>query len=144
MAPRSRARLRHSAGDTGGPADTAPSDRDRDRRPREVKDHGERAAMHPAEKKPRAEPQERAERPERAAREDQPEPRRESRRDERRDERPSQKPTASATPPRGDKPRREREARSDRHPQRDVSDAPDHRGFTEQNMPAFLTRSVKA
>ena len=39
---------------------------------------------------------------------------------------------------------REREPRTDRHPQRDVSDAPDHRGFTEQNMPAFLMRSVKA
>jgi hypothetical protein len=28
-------------------------------------------------------------------------------------------------------------------PQRDVSDAPDHRGFTEQKMPALLTRRVR-
>ena len=40
--------------------------------------------------------------------------------------------------------RRGERGRSDRHPQRDVSDAPDHRSFTDQNMPAFLMRSVKA
>jgi superfamily II DNA/RNA helicase len=100
--------------------------RDRDRRPRQVKDHGERAAMAPAERIERAEP---AERP------------------------AEQKPAAAAAAPapaRPEKPRRERERerertpRPDRHPQRDVSDAPDHRGFTEQTMPAFLTRSVKA
>ena len=91
--------------------------RDRDHRPREIKDHGERAAMEPAP---------RVERP--------------------REERPAQKPTASATPPRQEQrsePKPEK-PRRDRHPQRDVSDAPDHRGFTEQNMPAFLSRSVKA
>ena len=43
-------------------------------------------------------------------------------------------------PERSPKPQRSR----DRHPTRDVADAPDHRGFTEQNMPAFLMRSVKA
>ena len=55
-----------------------------------------------------------------------------------------QKPAAAAPAPapRPEKPRRE--SRPDRHPQRDVSDAPDHRGFTEQTMPAFLSRSVKA
>jgi superfamily II DNA/RNA helicase len=95
--------------------------RERDRRPREVKPHGERAATVPAERIAAAPP-----------------PRTE------REDRPAQKPTASASPPppRPEKPRRERER--DRHPQRDVSDAPDHRGFTEQTMPAFLTRSVKA
>ena len=34
--------------------------------------------------------------------------------------------------------------RPDRHPQRDVSDAPDAHSFHEGNMPAFLMRSVKA
>ncbi len=96
--------------------------RDRDRRPREVKDHGERAAMHPAERVERAEPAEkpaRSEKPDRAPRE------------------------ARAEAP---APKRERERerpQRERHPQQDVSDAPDHRGFTEQNMPAFLARSVK-
>ncbi len=43
-------------------------------------------------------------------------------------------------------PRPERHApqkRSDRHPQRDVSDAPDSHSFHDGNMPAFLMRSVK-
>jgi superfamily II DNA/RNA helicase len=109
--PRREGRERGERGDRRG--------RDRDRRPREVKPHGERAATVPAERVAAA-----------------PRPERE--------ERPAQKPTASANPPapRPEKPKRERER--DRHPQRDVSDAPDHRGFTEQTMPAFLTRSVKA
>ena len=99
--------------------------RGKDRRPREVKDHGERAAMVPAERVERAEP--RAERP--AA----PKP-------------TAPKPAAApVTPaPRSERPKREREPRPDRHPQRDVSDAPDQRGFTEQTIPAFLSRSVKA
>ncbi len=119
--------------------------RDRDRRPREVKDHGERASMEPAVRierpaqaeapAPRAEPQERPERPERQER-----PERHER---------SERAARPAQQPRQDKPPREREprgerGRSDRHPQRDVSDAPDHRSFTDQNMPAFLMRSVKA
>ncbi len=103
--------------------------RGKDRRPREVKDHGERAAMVPAERVERAEPraEPRAERP--AA----PKP-------------TAPKPAAApVTPaPRSERPKREREPRPDRHPQRDVSDAPDHRGFTEQTIPAFLSRSVKA
>ena len=57
-------------------------------------------------------------------------------------------PPSPFLPP-ADQPPREREqrgerGRTDRHPQRDVSDAPDHRSFTDQNMPAFLMRSVKA
>ena len=83
----------------------------------------------------RAERAPREDRAERAPRE----PRERRERSER-----SDKPAAAAQQPRQDKPRREREPRNDRHPQRDVSDAPDHRGFTDQNMPAFLTRSVKA
>ncbi|WP_374330791.1 DEAD/DEAH box helicase [Aestuariivirga sp.] len=120
-------------------------ERDRDRRPREIKDHGERAAMEPAKRVERAEGDAPAAAPraERAPREDRPErPHRERRERRERTERSDTKPAASATPPRSDKPRRE--PRGDRHPQRDVSDAPDHRGFTDQNMPAFLTRSVKA
>ena len=50
------------------------------------------------------------------------------------------KPTASAQPPR---PERTPKPDRGRHPTRDVGDAPDHRGFTEQTMPAFLMRSVK-
>ncbi len=123
-------------------------ERERDRRPREVKDHGERAATVPAvrverEDRPAAPEAEAAAAP--ARREERP-------------ARPARKPeVAAAKPaaqPRPDKPPREREqraergererGRTDRHPQRDVSDAPDHRSFTEQNMPAFLMRSVKA
>jgi superfamily II DNA/RNA helicase len=113
--PRREGRDRSERGERRG--------RERDRRPREVKPHGERAATVPAERVAAAPPPPRPER----------------------EERPAQKPTASASPPapRPEKPKRERD-RSDRHPQRDVSDAPDHRGFTEQTMPAFLTRSVKA
>jgi superfamily II DNA/RNA helicase len=133
---------------------------DRDRRPREVKDHGERASMEPAVRverpaveaeatapAPRAERPERTERPERAPRPERAErPERSERAN--RTERPARAP-AAAQQPRQDKPPREREqrgerGRSDRHPQRDVSDAPDHHSFTEHNMPAFLTRSVKA
>jgi superfamily II DNA/RNA helicase len=116
--------------------------RERDRRPREVKDHGQRAAMEPAKRTERPEGEERVERAERAERPERPQ--RQPRERHERSEAAPQKPTASANPPRGDKPRREREPRNDRHPQRDVSDAPDHRGFTEQTMPAFLMRSVKA
>jgi superfamily II DNA/RNA helicase len=108
--------------------------RERDRRPREVKDHGERAAMHPAERVERPVAPE-AEKPERVKAER---------------ERPERKPReARAEQPRSEAPapkrerEREREPRRDRHPQQDVSDAPDHRGFTDQNMPAFLMRSVK-
>ena len=124
--------------------------RDRDHRPREVKDHGERASMEPAVRVERpaveaeAAPAPRAERAPRPERSDRPE------RSERaeRTERPARAP-AAAQQPRQDKPPREREqradrGRTDRHPQRDVSDAPDHHSFTEHNMPAFLTRSVKA
>ena len=123
--------------------------RDRDRRPREIKDHGERAAMEPAKRVERPEGEEQPERVERAERAERParEPRREREPRAERSEAAEQKTAAAANPPqqpRQDKPRREREPRNDRHPQRDVSDAPDHRGFTEQNMPAFLTRSVKA
>jgi superfamily II DNA/RNA helicase len=113
--PRREGREGRGGGDRRG--------RDRDRRPREVKDHGERAAMEPA---PRTERPPREERPA-----------------------PAPKPAAAApSAPRPEKPPRERTRdrapRPDRHPQRDVSDAPDHRGFTEQTMPAFLSRSVKA
>jgi superfamily II DNA/RNA helicase len=53
---------------------------------------------------------------------------------------PVQKPTASARPPQA--PRPAKPAR-DRHPQRDVSDAPDAMGFHDGNMPSFLMRPVK-
>ena len=122
--------------------------RDRDRRPREIKDHGERAAMEPAKRVERPEGEEQAAaapRAERAPREDRAERApREPRERRERSERSDKPAAANAQQPRQDKPRREREPRNDRHPQRDVSDAPDHRGFTDQNMPAFLTRSVKA
>jgi superfamily II DNA/RNA helicase len=134
---------------------------ERDRRPREVKDHGERASMEPAVRverpvvdvdaeaapAPRAERTERTERAERPERSERPERRERPQRSEQ-PERAERAP-AAAQQPRQDKPPREREqrgerGRSDRHPQRDVSDAPDHRSFTDQNMPAFLMRSVKA
>lgn len=100
-------------------------DRDRDRRPRQVKDHGERAATHPAERVERAERAERVERPER--------------------ERPEREPRETRAEHSAPAPQQKRERpQRERHPQQDVSDAPDHRGFTEQNMPAFLMRSVKA
>ena len=111
--------------------------RDRDRRPREVKDHGERAAMHPAERVERAEPAERptpTEKPERRER-----PERAPRA-----ERPERAPRAEAPAPKRERERSRERPPRDRHPQQDVSDAPDHRGFTDQNMPAFLMRSVKA
>ncbi len=134
--------------------------RERDHRPREVKDHGERASMEPAVRverpaveaeatapAPRAERPARTERPERAPRPERAERPERSERAER-TERPARAP-AAAQQPRQDKAPREREqradrGRTDRHPQRDVSDAPDHHSFTEHNMPAFLTRSVKA
>ncbi|MCB1380124.1 MAG: hypothetical protein KDK89_17405, partial [Alphaproteobacteria bacterium] len=59
--------------------------------------------------------------------------------------RPVQKPagrTADAPAPRTE--RAARPPRHDRHPSRDVGDAPDARGFHEGNMPAFLMRSVRA
>ncbi|MCA3554483.1 DEAD/DEAH box helicase [Aestuariivirga sp.] len=133
---------RHAAREGRGGDRGRGRERDRDRRPREVKDHGERAAMEPARRAGHSEgaPAPRAERAPREARPEREvsEPRRE------RSSEAAQKPTASAAPPRGGKPRRDREPRNDRHPQRDVSDAPDHRSFTEQTMPAFLMRSVKA
>ena len=80
---------------------------------------------------------------------------------ERRERRPrAEKPKAEHKPehkpePRvhAEKPRHEPKPRAehapkpprpDRHPQRDVSDAPDAHSFHEGNMPAFLMRSVKA
>jgi superfamily II DNA/RNA helicase len=54
-------------------------------------------------------------------------------------------PSQAAAQPRAPKPQGNRPPpRTDRHPQRDVGDAPDHKSFTEQTMPAFLIRSVKA
>ncbi len=55
----------------------------------------------------------------------------------------AEQPKAEARP----EPRRDRSPapkRTDRHPQRDVGDAPDSHSFHDGNMPAFLTRSVKA
>ncbi|MFO1122598.1 MAG: DEAD/DEAH box helicase [Hyphomicrobiales bacterium] len=62
-----------------------------------------------------------------------------------REPKPQRQPRA-ARPEREPRPERERSAkpqRADRHPQRDVSDAPDSHSFHEGNMPAFLMRSVK-
>ena len=59
--------------------------------------------------------------------------------------RPRRRPRA-AKPEREPRPERERSQkpqRTDRHPQRDVSDAPNSHSFHEGNMPAFLMRSVK-
>ena len=50
-------------------------------------------------------------------------------------------PAPAAQPPRSSE--RTPKPSRDRHPTRDVGDAPDHRGFTEATMPAFLMRSVK-
>ena len=58
-------------------------------------------------------------------------------------------PKPRAEPPKAEarpEPRRDRSPppkRTDRHPQRDVGDAPDAHGFHDGNMPAFLMRSVK-
>jgi superfamily II DNA/RNA helicase len=54
------------------------------------------------------------------------------------------RPTASAQPPRAPERGHKPAPRTDRHPQRDVGDAPDSHSFHDGNMPAFLMRSVKA
>ncbi len=86
------------------------------------------------ERAPRAEKPERVEKPERAERSEPPKREREG-------PKPVPAPAAAAAPrpERAPKPRRD-----DRHPQRDVKDAPDSQGFHDGNMPAFLMRSVKA
>ena len=59
-------------------------------------------------------------------------------------------PKPRAEPPKAEarpEPRRDRSPppkRTDRHPQRDIGDAPDSHSFHDGNMPAFLMRSVKA
>ena len=52
---------------------------------------------------------------------------------------------AHSAEPRSPRPERHQPAkRTDRHPQRDVGDAPDSHSFHDGNMPAFLMRPVKA
>ena len=87
-----------------------------------------------SERKPReARPARGEARPEKPERSEQPKREREA-------PQPAAAPVAAAPrPERAPKPRRD-----DRHPQRDVKDAPDSQGFHDGNMPAFLMRSVKA
>ncbi|HRX37651.1 MAG TPA: hypothetical protein P5337_14765, partial [Aestuariivirga sp.] len=53
---------------------------------------------------------------------------------------PVQKPTASAHLPQAQRPAK---PPRDRHPARDVGEAPDAMGFHAGNMPSFLMRPVK-
>ena len=72
------------------------------------------------------------------------EPVRERRERKPRAEKPKAEPKVHAEKPRVHAERAPKPPRPDRHPQRDVSDAPDAHSFHEGNMPAFLMRSVKA
>jgi len=118
------------------PQDSLSGDRYKDERaPRERRSRGSSKAKPEA----RSEPKPRAEKAAAVAK-----PRAEA------GTKPERKSEARPTPkaePRAAAPRPERSVkprRNDRHPQRDVGDAPDSRGFHEGNMPAFLMRSVKA
>ena len=105
----------------------------------------EEAEVH-EERKPRRESKPRSETPKRAPKpKPEPKPRAEAAKAERVQEDRKPRPAAAAPQPRPERAERPQPPkRTDRHPQRDVSDAPDSHSFHDGNMPAFLMRSVKA
>jgi superfamily II DNA/RNA helicase len=106
---------------------------------------GEEAEVHETWK-PRRESKPRAESPKRAPKpRAEPKPRTEAAKPERVQEDRKPRPAAATPQPRPERAERPHpQKRNDRHPQRDVSDAPDSHSFHDGNMPAFLMRSVKA